>query len=154
MIRIVSAVALAAVLAWPCVSFAGASGERHLELDKVLSQQRELRQQLDASNGDFRGLSYAQQRELRERQDGLFRLMEGKASSADLTEQEQLTAFNSLEWISATLNADPDEQMICRREKPVGTNRSQRVCRTVRQMREMREAAQRDVSSFQGMTTP
>lgn len=40
-----------------------------------------------------------------------------------------------------------EERLICRREKTIGSNRSQRVCRTAAEIRAQREAAQESVRS-------
>lgn len=41
----------------------------------------------------------------------------------------------------------PEERVICRREKTIGSNRSTRVCRTEAQIREQREAAANAIGS-------
>lgn len=38
-----------------------------------------------------------------------------------------------------------DDELVCSREKKLGSNRMERVCRTVKQLREERERAQADL---------
>ena len=123
-----------------------AANDQSLVLGKVVEQQQQIRHDLQAANGKYRGMSSAQQAELIRRQDELFRMFEGKQTAAELTEDQRLTAFNDLEWIEATLNkSDASEQMICTRERTIGSNRVTRVCRTREQMEALREAARKAV---------
>lgn len=47
---------------------------------------------------------------------------------------------------------DPEDQLVCRREVTTGTHFAQRVCRTKRQIREEREASQRELQKVQQRT--
>lgn len=124
----------------PMLAFAGS--DKALDLDKVVEQQQQIRKDLLAAGGKYRGMSAAQQAELMRRQDKLFRTFEGKESAADLTEDQRMAAFNDLEWIEAALNkGEAGERMICRRERTVGSNRVTRICRTQEQMDAERERA-------------
>lgn len=44
---------------------------------------------------------------------------------------------------------DPRDEMVCRREVVVGSNRPQRVCLTVRQRQQIREQARSEVGKIQ-----
>lgn len=122
-----------------------AANNKPLELDKIVSQQQQIRSAVLSSNGKYRGLAPAKQTELLQRQDALLRMIEGKQTSDDLTQKERISAFNDLEWIEATLNNVEGERMICRREKRVGSNRITEVCRTAEQMEIDRERAREEL---------
>lgn len=127
-----------------------AASNQSLDLGKVVEQQQQIRKDLNASSGKYRGMSSTQQAELVRRQDNLFQMFEGKQTSADLTTGEQMEAFNDLEWIEAALNkAEANEQMVCTRERTVGSNRVKRVCRTRQQMEFEREQARNSMDEAQ-----
>lgn len=127
-----------------------AASNQSLDLGKVVEQQQQIRKDLNASSGKYRRMSSTQQAELVRRQDNLFQMFEGKQTSADLTTGEQMEAFNDLEWIEAALNkAEANEQMVCTRERTVGSNRVKRVCRTRQQMEFEREQARNSMDEAQ-----
>ena len=129
---------IALALLLPMLAIAG--NEKSLDLNKVIVQQKQIRSDLMASK-DYRGLNEAQRTELLSRQDSLLRMLEGKETSADLTQEQQIRAFNDLEWIEAALNNAEGDRMVCRRERTLGSNRITRVCRTAAQMELEREQA-------------
>lgn len=122
-----------------------AANGQSLDLNKVVSQQKQIRNELMASK-DYRGLSESERTELLSRQDGLLRLLESKQTEQELTSDERVYAFNQLEWIEGVLNDEQDERMICKRERQIGSNRMQRVCRTAAQIEREREAARKQMS--------
>lgn len=127
----------------PVLAFADSG--KSLDLDKVVAQQKQIRSDLISSK-DYRGLSEAQRTELLSKQDSLLKILEGKQSADDLTRDQQMQAFNDLEWIEAMLNDADGDRMICRRERAIGTNRMTRVCRTAEQMEVDRERARQEMS--------
>lgn len=57
-----------------------------------------------------------------------------------VTEPDRLQAFNDQELVNEILTqAKDDSRLICRRERPVGSNRPQNICISVAQRREARE---------------
>lgn len=124
---------------------AAKTGSDALDVSKVVAQQQQIRQDVIASGGKYRGLSPDKQSELLRRQNTLLQMLEGKETAADLTETQRIEAFNTLEWIEATLNDDHGEKMVCTRERTVGSNRVTRVCRTEAQMLAERERAREDM---------
>lgn len=123
-----------------------AANDTQLDLDQVVTQQRQIRSDVLSSNGKYRGLSSASQSELLARQDKLLRMLEGKQTADDLTEDERIVAFNDLEWIEATLNkSEAGDRLICRRERTLGSNRMTRVCRTAAQLEFEREQAREEL---------
>ncbi len=64
-----------------------------------------------------------------------------KAGSV-LSETDKLAVFNDQELVNSLLvRAREDSRLICRRERPVGSNRPQNICISVAQRREARENA-------------
>ncbi len=58
-----------------------------------------------------------------------------------LSEVDKLAVFNDQELVNSILaKAKDDSRLICRRERPVGSNRPQNICITVAQRREARES--------------
>lgn len=123
-----------------------AANDAPLDLEKVTTQQRQIRSDILSGKGNYRGIPQAKQSELLERQDGLLRMLEGKQTADQLTEDERIAAFNDLEWIEATLNkAEEGDRLVCRRERTIGSNRVTRVCRTAAQLEFERERAREDL---------
>ena len=75
------------------------------------------------------------------------RVPEGKASIEELPADDKVEAINHLEWIKATLTKADNERLVCERVKVVGSNRPQRVCRTVAEMRAARQEAERSLET-------
>ncbi|MCW5581548.1 MAG: hypothetical protein KIS72_09425 [Luteimonas sp.] len=117
---------------------AHAGRQKPLDLNVVAAQQQQIRSDIQASGGNYRGLSAAQQQAVLDRSGELLRLIDGKRSSLELTEAERMQAFNTLEWIEATLNHEHD-RAVCKYEKTIGSNRKTRVCRSVTEMEAERE---------------
>ena len=114
-----------------------------LSLDDVRTQQAEIRADTKAGRGVYENLSDHQRSQLLARQDAMLRLIEGKQSPRELSEPQRLELFNQLEAIEAMVNQAEDQRMVCRRVATIGTNRKERVCKTVAQRREeMRDAQQ------------
>lgn len=134
----------------PVLAFA--AQQPPLDLDKVTTQQRQIRTDIQSSNGHYRGISAKAQAEVIQRQDRLLRMFEGKQTYEDLSEEQRLLAFNDLEWIESTLNKEDDDRMICRKERTLGSNRLKRVCRTAKQMAEESERAREDLDNSQRNT--
>ncbi|MCW4454703.1 hypothetical protein OK348_07820 [Flavobacterium sp. MXW15] len=62
--------------------------------------------------------------------------------AANLGEADKVQVFNDQELINTLLTkAREDSRLICRRERPIGSNRPQNLCMTVAQRREARENA-------------
>ena len=67
-------------------------------------------------------------------------LLEGKQTIADLNPDQQIKAANLLESIKAAVTGAEDQRKVCTRERKIGSNFTQRVCRTAGEMRAEREA--------------
>ncbi|MBA2239439.1 MAG: hypothetical protein H0W24_12205 [Lysobacter sp.] len=137
------ALALCCVLAIPA-AFARDTGKL-LPLDPVREQQAQILAGAKASTGIYANLSASERDQLISRQAKMLRMIEGKKMSAELSEAQKLELFNTLEWIEATVNRADDERLVCERVVVVGSNLRQRVCMTVVQRREAREASKRQL---------
>lgn len=127
-----------------CVSMAPtafAAGQTDLQLDDVRSQQAEIRAGAKAGTGIYENLSPARRSELFSKQDRMLGIIAGKRTAAELDENQLTEVFNALEWIEAAVNQTEDQRLVCERRDILGSNRKERVCRTVAQMRVEREAA-------------
>lgn len=124
-----------------------ASDANSSEFDAIRAQQAEIRNAVIGGEARYGEMSAQTLSILLERQAALLRLIEGKRSSAELNEQEQRELSSSLEWIRTTLAKAEDDRLVCENRKMLGSNRRERVCVTVRQQREQREAARRELES-------
>ncbi len=132
--------AVLVVMAVATLSFAARAGVP--SLDEIRSQQTEIREDARAGRGIYENLSESQRAELFSKQDVALRLMEGKQAVGELNEPERIELFNQLEAIEALVNQAEDQRMVCQRVATIGTNRKQRVCKTVAQRREEMRLAQ------------
>ncbi len=107
----------------------------------IVQQQNEIRSDAAAREGRYKDLDERTHASLLSHQDTVFSLLEGHERSTELNQRDQTQLFNSLEAISAIINRAEDERMVCERVRPTGSNRAQRVCKTVAQRREEAEAA-------------
>lgn len=99
---------------------AGADTRKPLELTTVVAQQKQIRDDLMIRKGRYKDMPDPTRVELLSRQAELLTMLDGKRTAADLTEEQQMQAFNTLEWIEAAINNAEDERVICRREKSPG----------------------------------
>ena len=110
-----------------------------MELEQIRVQQKQIRTDVIAGKGRYADMPSKKRNELLAKQDDLLELIEGKSTESELTDKQKMEAFNSLEWIEAAINNAEDERVICKSEKPTGSYRAQKVCKTVAQIREERE---------------
>ncbi|HZX78937.1 hypothetical protein [Lysobacter sp.] len=127
-----------------CASAAFASTDRDaLLIDDIRAQQSEIRAGVESRSGPYKSLSDAQRNELLSRQGRMLRTLEGKQSIEELSEQQRVDVFNTLEWIEGVVNNSEDERMVCERRPILGSHRKERVCKTEAQWAREREAARR-----------
>lgn len=110
-----------------------AIGQQHQNLDAnaILAQQKAIRADVEAGKGRYKGMKKSTRRELYENQDVVSTLLQGKAQTTDLPEYDQVAVLNALESIEAILNNAENERLVCERHKPVGSHRTQTLCKTV-----------------------
>ena len=111
-------------------------------VDAIVEQQKQIRGDIQAAHNGWETLTQKKRDEVLKEQDRLFTLLDGKQTIGDLEPDRQIDAANLLASINATATGAEDERMICTRERKVGSNFTQRVCRTVGQIRREREATQ------------
>ncbi len=136
-------------LAAPPVS---ANNTRNTDARTILDQQAGIRTEAMNKKGRYKDMAEAKRQELFAHQDKVNRMLEGVASTTDLPETDQIAVFNSLEAIEAIINQAEDERMVCKRVKPVGSNRPETVCKTVAQMRAEKLDAESAMRSGQSCT--
>lgn len=110
----------------------------------ILAQQQQIREDVSRNSARYSGLDPSARSQLQADQDVVFRLLEGRERSTELSPSDQSELFNRLESISAIINRAEDERMVCERTRPIGSNRPVNVCKTVAQRRAERESALRD----------
>lgn len=118
-----------------------------LAISEITRQQAEIRSDVMAGTGRYRDMPEATKQELLSRQTRVLGLVSGKTSAAELDEADRLAVFNDLEWIEAAINDESGNELICKREKRLGTNRAERVCKTARQIEAEKEYARLNKNS-------
>lgn len=118
-----------------------------LEVGKIFNQQQQIRSGVESGTGRYKDMPKNTRDQLLTKQDMLFSMLDGKRTTDELSEQQKIQAFNTLEWIEATVNQAEDDQMVCERRPILGSNRKERVCRTMAQMKREREAARAQIES-------
>ena len=111
-------------------------------LELIREQQLELKAALDA--GETEGLSVREVNRIRKEQVGVFALIDGKATLADMSINQKVELENALERINAYVKggrAGRDEQDVCWRERMSGTSRMVTRCGTEKERDLAREGA-------------
>ncbi len=116
-----------------------------MQVKDIQSQQAEIRAGVEAGSGRYEALSPDTRNQLLTRQAQMLSVLEGKQSTDELSQDQKMEVFNTLEWIEATVNNDDDERLVCERRQILGSTRRERVCKTVAQMRAEREAARKQM---------
>jgi hypothetical protein len=119
--------------------------DRLPEFEAIRTQQAEIRAGVAARTGRYQDMPESTRDQLLTKQAQVLNTIDQKSSGAELTEEQRLEVFNALEWIEAAINKDDDDRMVCERRKTLGSNRKERVCKTVAQMREERERAREEL---------
>lgn len=112
-------------------------------LPDIHAQQVQLRQDAVAGQGRLKDLTAAERQALVVQQDRFLALTKGRQSLDELSMDDRMAAINTLEAINATLTRAEDERLVCERIKQVGSHRPTRVCRTVAELRQARQAAEK-----------
>lgn len=126
-------------------AIAGPGPAQPLELATIVSQQTQIRDQVLAGEGRYKDMPEKTRDELLERQAALLKTIGDKRDPSELSEEQRLQTFNALEWIEATINAEPEERVVCTRQRRTGSMRVTTVCKTHRQISDDRERAQRQM---------
>lgn len=116
-----------------------------LQLNQIRAQQQEIRSDVIAGTGRYKDMPANTKTELLSKQDQLLKMIGDKQDPNELSKDQRLEAFNTLEWIEATINKSDDERMVCSRERATGSLRVTTVCKTKRQINEDHERARRQM---------
>lgn len=119
-----------------------AATREHSDLGQIRAQQSQIREDAAAGKGIYANLSQRDRTQLFLKQDIVLGLVQDKQSADELNESQRLRLFNELESIEALVNRAEDERVTCERVATIGTNRKERVCKTVAQRREEMRMAQ------------
>jgi hypothetical protein len=77
--------------------------------------------------------------------------LEGRTSLDELSADARTDVFNAQEEVAALIRGEESERVICRRERPTGSNIGVRTCRTIAEINQAREAA---MQAFMRLQTP
>lgn len=124
-----------------------------VDASAILTQQRQIRDDAMSRKGRYKSMEESKRSDLFNQQNIVFSLLDGKQSSNELMEPDQVKLFNALEAIEATVNNERDEQMICEHTRRVGSNRVERVCKTYAQRAKEREVAEKELNRQSACTT-
>ncbi|WP_457097184.1 hypothetical protein [Lysobacter sp. P5_B9] len=141
--RISKSFAMMALALILVVSAPAAFATKVLDLNAVRTQQAEIRDGLMARTGRYASLSADTRTTILTKQASLLSVLGDKQTADELSEDQRLEVFNTLEWIEAAINNEDGGQMICHREKVIGSTRFTRVCRTAADEARMKEEARR-----------
>ena len=122
-----------------------------LEVGKIFNQQQQIRSGVQSGTGPYKDMPKNTRQQLLTKQDMLFSMLDGKTTTDELNEQQKIEAFNTLEWIEATINEAEDDQLVCERRQILGSNRKERVCKTMAQIKRDREDARNRIDSRGGL---
>lgn len=111
-------------------------------LDELVAAQKALRADIKSGKQTF---APDPQEEVLKAQDVIFAVAKDNPTEAELSEAEWVKVFNAQEQINQIVKASAaDERVVCRRERPTGSNRMRSVCHTVAEWRSM-QASQSDL---------
>jgi len=116
------------------------------ELDQIKAQQLQIRSGVIAGTDRYKDMPAGTRTELLSRQDRLLRMIGDKHDPSELTKDQRLEAFNTLEWMEATINKTEGERMVCARGPRLGSHQMSTVCRTQQQIDEAHDRARRQTS--------
>lgn len=119
-----------------------ASGQKiSTNASEIVQQQTALHAQVLSGKGAFKDMDPSARNDLLKNQEIVFDLLKDKKSTTELSQTDQVRVSNAISSIIATVSNAEDERMVCRREKPAGSNIPGTICKTVAQRRAEREQA-------------
>lgn len=107
---------------------------------EIVAEQLDLRTQMQESKGRFAEMPAVKKSSIAKNQAIVLGLLEGRETLAELTPDQKVEAANALESINASINNTEDERLVCKRNKPIGSNIVVRTCKSVAQMEADKEA--------------
>ena len=76
-------------------------------------------------------------------------LFESKSSVDQMSTDQKVTLLNSQEEVNAILGKRDGDRLICKRERPIGSNIPVKICETARQIEERRRKDTKDIRDRQ-----
>ena len=141
---LVSSLVLIAGLAFCSAAFAN---DATVRFDDIRSKQAEIRAGVMAKSGRYRDMPENTRNELLQRQTRLLAAIDGKQAPDDLEQAQREEVFSDMHWIDAAIARAENERLVCEYTRTIGSNRKQRVCRTVEQIRTEQERAREQLNS-------
>lgn len=115
-----------------------------LDLQELASRQQQIQADVQAVGGKYRNLDATRRADVLDRSARLLQTIEGKQSSAELTEAERTQVADTVAWIDQALDGGAhEERMVCTFEKATGSNRKVRTCRKASDIERERVEAQK-----------
>jgi hypothetical protein len=130
---------------WMMMILLSLAGVAHANADKVamiLQQQREIRAESEQSTGEYARFGADTLDRMHSAQDQVFRLLDGKATVAQLRPDEQVELFNALEAIKAIIAENDENRQKCWREHKLGSTMKVTRCATLAELEHVRRDAQ------------
>jgi hypothetical protein len=135
---------LSCAIAFSLVAGPAAASRRYIDVNQsaqaIIEQQQRIREEVTTERNGWDEIPAMKRSAVLRDQDEVFMLLEGKQTIADLNPDQQVKVANLLESINAAVTGAEDQRKICTRERKVGSNFTQRVCRTAGEIRAEREA--------------
>lgn len=123
-------------------------------LPDILSQQREIRADLQAGAEKYRHVDPMRRSRVYAAQGKVFPLLEGHQSLSELRPDDQLAVFNALKLIESHLvKPEEDDRMVCERAALAGTRRYTTVCMTEAERRNKADKAKQVLFERAACTT-
>jgi hypothetical protein len=110
------------------------------DIETFLDQQRDIREDM-ASKRKFKHVTDYDKRRLYAAQDQIFSLLDGRSSTDELNSDQLVAVYNAQEEVNAVLTDAELDRPICERETVVGSRMTKTVCLTVRERRDLQQAA-------------
>lgn len=141
------AVLVAAVFA--AVGTSAAAGEFDLSQAEPLQVQQARVEKAFAGDGRYAEIEPAQQQRARELMRRMGGLVDPDGRAVAIAPERQAELFNLQEELNVILEqAAEDSRLVCRRERPMGSNRPVNICSSVAERRRFREGGQEMLRSI------
>jgi hypothetical protein len=128
---------LLAVVVGMLVAFGAASQTE--KVSRILSQQREIRQQAESSTGAYARFDRSALQRIEAAQGRVFTLLDGVTDVDQMTPHQRIELFNALEEVKAVIESNEDDRQECWRERKLGSMRHITRCATVAERRQARD---------------
>lgn len=119
--------------------------------DLTATSAEEFRQQADAlrnemkAGGKYASVAPSDKEKIGKQLEVLQELYDDRAAGKRFGKKDEVRLVNASEEINGLLSGDTDDRLVCQQERRLGSNRTERVCLTVAERRELREEAAKDL---------